>query len=41
MYSPTVQMPVSAKNANGNPALLLHRAGTVISSEKNETAITA
>ena len=36
-----MQIPVSAKNANGKPALLLHSAGIEISSEKNDTAITA
>jgi hypothetical protein len=36
-----VQIPVSAKNANGKPALLLQSAGIVIASEKNDTASTA
>jgi hypothetical protein len=36
-----VQIPVSAKNANAKPALLLHSAGIAMASEKNETASTA
>src|SRR5919108_4078034 len=39
-YSPTVQMPVIAKNANGM-LFLPNSAGIAITSEKNDTAITA
>src|SRR5206468_7172153 len=38
---PTVQIPVIAGNAQATPAALLQSAGTVITSEKNDTAITA
>src|SRR5262245_3373202 len=39
-YRPTVQIPVSAKNANGM-SCLPNRAGMAISSDATETAITA